>query len=353
MIAVDAESPRPHCKVTGRMNERKGADGRDYALSFELRLPDEWNGRFVHQFNGGNDGEVKPAIGPLLGGNKGDTALSRGYAVVSSDAGHDGKQVTDAGLAGGARFGFDPQARRDYGYGAVAALNPVAEQLVERYYREPIAFSYGVGSSNGGRHAMVAAARMPDAFDGLLIGYPGFNLPRAALQHALDVQSFRQVSDDLKTAFSREELGFVAGRVLAACDALDGLEDAMINDVDACQTAFDPQALIGEPYRGIRPAPGYPAQPDHTEKATLFRLLDAGRNAGVELTESMAMWPGASVSGLYIGHPDSYYFGVAKVERDQVADYAARKGMPVDEAERWLAPVLNYVPGSAPAQAAE
>ena len=117
--------------------------------------------------------------------------------------------------------------------------------------------------------------------------------------------------------------------------------------------SFTPQDLIGEPYDGIRPAPGYPAQPDHTEKATLFRLLDAGRNAGVELTESMAMWPGASVSGLYIGHPDSYYFGVAKVERDQVADYAARKGMPVDEAERWLAPVLNYVPGSAPAQAAE
>ncbi len=115
---------------------------------------------------------------------------------------------------------------------------------------------------------------------------------------------------------------------------------------------FDPQELIGEPYAGIRPAPGYPAQPDHTEKRTLFRLLDAEEATGVTLTESMAMWPGSSVSGLYIGHPDSYYFGVGKVERDQVADYATRKGMEIEEAERWLAPVLNYIPGKTPAATA-
>ena len=88
-----------------------------------------------------------------------------------------------------------------------------------------------------------------------------------------------------------------------------------------------PDELIGEPYRGIRPAPGYPAQPDHTEKVTLFKLLDGEGNAGVSLTESMAMWPGSSVSGIYLSHPESYYFGVAKVERDQVEDYARRKGM--------------------------
>ncbi|MBC2774212.1 methionine synthase [Rhizobium sp. AQ_MP] len=108
--------------------------------------------------------------------------------------------------------------------------------------------------------------------------------------------------------------------------------------------AFTPEELIAETYGGIRPAPGYPAQPDHTEKVTLFSLLDATKATGVTLTESYAMWPGSSVSGLYIGHPDSYYFGVAKVERDQVEDYAARKGMDVREVERWLGPVLNYVP---------
>ena len=110
---------------------------------------------------------------------------------------------------------------------------------------------------------------------------------------------------------------------------------------------FPAEELAMEPYGGIRPAPGYPAQPDHTEKETLFRLLDAEAATGVRLTESYAMWPGSSVSGLYIGHPASYYFGVAKVERDQVEDYARRKGMPVVEVERWLGPVLNYVPAAA------
>ena len=109
---------------------------------------------------------------------------------------------------------------------------------------------------------------------------------------------------------------------------------------------FSPADLIGEPYAGIRPAPGYPAQPDHTEKTTLFRLLDAEREIGVSLTESFAMWPGSSVSGLYIASPESYYFGVAKVERDQAEDYARRKGMDVADVERWLGPVLNYVPAS-------
>ncbi len=99
--------------------------------------------------------------------------------------------------------------------------------------------------------------------------------------------------------------------------------------------------LIAEKYRGIRPAPGYPAQPDHTEKGTLFRLLEAER-IGVKLTESFAMWPGAAVCGLYFSHPQSAYFGVGKIERDQVEDYAKRKGWTVAEAERWLAPILNY-----------
>ena len=103
---------------------------------------------------------------------------------------------------------------------------------------------------------------------------------------------------------------------------------------------------VAEDYRGIRPAPGYPAQPDHTEKATLFRLLGAEGRTGVKLTESYAMWPGSSVAGLYLSHPQAHYFGVAKVERDQVEDYARRKGMTIAEIERWLAPVLNYDPGT-------
>ncbi|MGE4167724.1 MAG: vitamin B12 dependent-methionine synthase activation domain-containing protein, partial [Xanthobacteraceae bacterium] len=111
------------------------------------------------------------------------------------------------------------------------------------------------------------------------------------------------------------------------------------------------EALILETNQGIRPAPGYPAQPDHTEKGTLFSLLQAER-IGVKLTESYAMWPGAAVCGLYFSHPQSSYFGVGKIERDQVEDYAARKGMTIEETERWLAPILNYNPNALPKTAA-
>ena len=103
-------------------------------------------------------------------------------------------------------------------------------------------------------------------------------------------------------------------------------------------------ALIDESYVGIRPAPGYPACPDHTEKATLFRMLDAERNAGVRLTESFAMYPAASVSGYYFSHPRSQYFVVGRLSREQVADYAKRKGMTLAQAERWLASNLDYDP---------
>jgi 5-methyltetrahydrofolate--homocysteine methyltransferase len=108
--------------------------------------------------------------------------------------------------------------------------------------------------------------------------------------------------------------------------------------------ALSNEQLIAEDYAGIRPAPGYPAQPDHTEKRTLFQLLDVEKEIGVKLTESYAMWPAAAVSGFYFSHPESRYFGVGKVGRDQVADYAARKGWTVEEAERWLAPILSYDP---------
>ncbi len=117
--------------------------------------------------------------------------------------------------------------------------------------------------------------------------------------------------------------------------------------------ALSPDDLILERYRGIRPAPGYPAQPDHTEKATLWNLMDVEVQAGISLTESYAMWPGSAVSGLYFAHPDSHYFGVGKVERDQVEDYARRKGWSVETAERWLAPVLNYDAVAAKLEAAE
>src|SRR5204863_7371048 len=105
--------------------------------------------------------------------------------------------------------------------------------------------------------------------------------------------------------------------------------------------------LVREKYRGIRPAAGYPACPDHTEKWTLWTLLDVEQRAGIRLTESCAMWPGASVSGLYFAHPESKYFAVGKLGRDQVQDYHLRKGLTLQEVERWLSPYLNYEPAAA------
>ena len=121
-----------------------------------------------------------------------------------------------------------------------------------------------------------------------------------------------------------------------------GYEKASWTPCSGMEKGFDNQTLIKEDYSSIRPAPGYPACPDHTEKPLLWQLLDAENNAGVELTDSYAMWPAASVSGWYFSHPDSSYFGVGKINRDQVEDYAKRKGMTFAEAERWLAPNLGY-----------
>ncbi len=141
------------------------------------------------------------------------------------------------------------------------------------------------------------------------------------------------------------------GRIMLTALA-DRLAEAFAEHMHACirrefwgyagDEELSVEQIIDEAYQGIRPAPGYPAQPDHTEKATLFNLLDASDKTGISLTESFAMLPAASVSGLYFSHPGSYYFGVGKIERDQVEDYARRKGWPRETAERWLSPVLNY-----------
>ncbi|HSD62816.1 MAG TPA: vitamin B12 dependent-methionine synthase activation domain-containing protein, partial [Ignavibacteriaceae bacterium] len=105
---------------------------------------------------------------------------------------------------------------------------------------------------------------------------------------------------------------------------------------------FKNDDLIKEEYQGIRPAPGYPAQPDHTEKITIFNLLEAEKNTSIRLTENLAMYPAASISGLYFAHPEAKYFYVGKIDKDQVLDYHKRKGMSLEETEKWLNPILNY-----------
>jgi len=159
--------------------------------------------------------------------------------------------------------------------------------------------------------------------------------------HGLDelVKKYKASHDDYNAIMAEA----LADRLAEAF--AEGLHRQVRNEWGFGQTEnLTVEELIAEKYRGIRPAPGYPACPDHTEKGTLWQLLDVEKNAGIRLTESFAMWPGSSVSGLYFAHPDSKYFAVGKLAKDQIEDYARRKNFALAEAEKWLGPWLNYIP---------
>lgn len=228
-----AGTPVPqHCRVTGSMYPRTGTDGNAYAIGFQMRLPIAWNGRFFYQANGGIDGNVVDATGPVNGGGGLTHALAMGFAVISSDAGHSG--------ALGPNFGIDPQARLDYGYQAAQKLTPMAKSAIQLAYGKAPDRSYFGGCSNGGRHTMVAMSRMPAEYDGYLAGAPGYNLPKAAIANIFGAQRYATLatSADLSTAFTTAERRVVADAVLARCDSLDGAADGIVQDVEACRSAF-------------------------------------------------------------------------------------------------------------------
>ena len=237
-VLTVAGNPVPaHCRVTGTMYSRTGVNG-NYAIGFEMRMPVAWNGRFFYQANGGTDGSVGTATGGVGGGGSLTNALAQGFAVISSDAGHNGAQ----NAAGTANFGNDPQARLDYGYQAVAKLTPMAKALVQAGYGRGPDRSYIGGCSNGGRHTMVAAARYAEMYDGYLVGDPGFNLPKAATANIAGYQQYLTVAStpgDAGSAFTLAERTLVCNAALAKCDALDGATDGLIQDTAACKTAFD------------------------------------------------------------------------------------------------------------------
>ena len=223
-----------HCRVTGRLDDRTSpVDGQRYAIGFEMRLPQAWNGRFYYQANGGLDGNVAPATGLATAGPASASALAQGFAVISSDAGHAAAQ--------NGSFGLDPEARLDYGYRAVARLTPFAKALIRvAYGREPDR-SYIGGCSNGGRHTLVAAARLTDAYDGYLVGDPGTVLPRAAIANLVGGRAYTALASDPAdpgTAFTLAERRLVSNAVLERCDALDGARDGLVQDPKACQAAF-------------------------------------------------------------------------------------------------------------------
>lgn len=232
-----------YCKITGTLNERvSSVDGKTYAISFDFRFPTKWNGRFFHQVNGGLDGVVTAAQGDILGGGEQSSGLTKGFAVLSSNAGH----AAESGTIGGGLFGIDPQARLDYGYNAVASLTPMAKQLIKEFYGKNPDKSYVVGSSNGGRHTMVAASRLGDQYDGFLVSAPGFNLPKAAVAQLWGAQQYATISSngsngrpDITTSFSLADTKLVGDTIVEKCDALDGLADGMVFNWKSCQSTFD------------------------------------------------------------------------------------------------------------------
>jgi len=233
-LTVAGQNIAAHCQVVGKLNSRVSAvDGQTYAIGFEMRLPLAWNGRYFYQGNGGTDGVVASATGVAGSGGPLSNALNKGFAVISSDAGHSAAQNP--------LFGIDPIARQDYGYGAVGKLTPMAREIIKTAYGRYPDRSYLAGTSNGGRHAMVGATRYATAYDGFLANSPGFNLPLAAAAQLYTAQQLRKVATDetdLSTAFTQAERTTVANAILGKCDALDGATDGMVQDVEACRTAF-------------------------------------------------------------------------------------------------------------------
>jgi pimeloyl-ACP methyl ester carboxylesterase len=246
--AVAADSVRPpgvnagpllvaHCRVTGRMAERTGIDGKPYYIGFEMRLPLQWNGRLLYQGGGGNDGVIRPAVGPQAAPGY---ALNRGFAVVTTDAGHQGPT---------ADFGFDPIARTDNAYNAHDKVAVTAKELLRRHYGKPAERAYFIGCSGGGRQGMMFTQRFPSYFDGVIAMAPAMRVSRGAtVAAAWDTQAFQAIAPPgadgqpvLSQALSDGDLGLLRKGILEACDAQDGLADGLVSNPGECR--FDPKAL--------------------------------------------------------------------------------------------------------------
>jgi len=227
-----------HCQADGVIDQRSGAGGKSYGIGFAIALPDNWNNRFLMQGGGGYNGTVRPPLGAAAAGD--DPALKRGFAVVSTDTGHQGSDQS---------FFQDQQAGLDFAYVAVGRVAVLAKQIVAHYYGQPAKYSYFVGCSTGGREAMTMTQRYPDYFDGVVAGDPAMRTRYAEIGRTWTTVAFNQIApkdDSGKLAaspvFSDGDKKLVVKGILDACDAKDGLKDGMIFNIQACN--FDPAVLV-------------------------------------------------------------------------------------------------------------
>lgn len=228
-----------HCKVSGTINQREGADGVAYGLGFELVLPDEWNGRFLFQGGGGLNGSIAPALGATAAGDV--PALARGFAVVSTDGGHKGQGFD-------ASFMADQRATLDFVHASVGTVTDVAKTLVAAHYGRPEHRAYLTGCSTGGREGMLAMQRYPEMFDGVIIGAPAMRTGFSNLGLAHAAATFNRAAPldkdgrpDKAALYSAADKRVVLDGLLAQCDALDGRVDGFIEAVAHCR--FDPAEL--------------------------------------------------------------------------------------------------------------
>lgn len=241
-VAKDGNTPLPaHCMVQGVINSREGVDGVRYGDLFELRMPANWNGRFMFQGGGGTKGMLPPAIG--VAGTATPT-LAKGYAVVSNDGGHE-----DGRLGKPVAFGLDPQARLDFGYQTDDRTYQTAKVLIDTFYGKMPDRSYHVGCSLGGQEGMQFSQRFPGHFDGIVAGAPVFDLGSISLSETNGLQAIANISpEDANGApeywksFTKKDQQLFTRAIMSACDKLDGLLDGVIDNLDACR--FDPATFV-------------------------------------------------------------------------------------------------------------
>lgn len=237
-----------HCEVTVVTRERTGVDGKPYAINLRVRLPEDWNGRFLMQGGGGTNGTVGDAIGMVGMGQP--NALERGFAVMAQDSGHDNAKNFDPARGGVSAFGFDPEARAQYGGTSLPLSTAAARALVRAIYGKAPDFSYFMGCSKGGQEGMMLAQRYPGLYDGIVAGAPGFSLPRAAIAEAWNTQAIAGAVQTaarngeaaftpmtLAQSFTQPQLGLVREAVLDACDGADGARDGIVANYRACTSS--------------------------------------------------------------------------------------------------------------------
>jgi pimeloyl-ACP methyl ester carboxylesterase len=246
-------SPTPnlphHCKITARLESRSGAAGEPYYIGIELRIPEHWNGRLFYQGGGGMNGTITSAFGnSTTTKSTSPLALAQGFAVVSTDGGHQGMSFDDT------RFADDQQSKLNYGYAAIGKVAQSAKKLLQQATGRQPAYSYFVGCSNGGREAMVASQRFPTEFDGILAGNPAFHLNAAAVLANFSFFEYSNAASKLglqpASLFSPADARLIQSSLLKQCDGLDGATDGMIFDQRACH--FDVRSISCTTTQGDR-----------------------------------------------------------------------------------------------------